>query len=112
MAQEKRQQAVHDILRTLHKNTDKGLRELFAELNYEFVGQSLSSRKWPEAAKLHLADDPILFAAGGEDDAFIRALTTKPSCVARSGPSLISFYVITRTPFLCFPLRTGRHGIS
>lgn len=70
MAQEKRQQAVHDILRTLHKNADKGLRELFAELNYDYVGQSLSSRKWPESAKLHLADDPILFAAGGENDAF------------------------------------------
>lgn len=68
MAQVERQQAVLNILqglRDLH-----GLRQLFAELNYDYAGQPLSTRGLPHIAKAPLAGDPVLFASGGEDNAF------------------------------------------
>jgi hypothetical protein len=47
------------------------LKKLFwSELNYERVNEPLSRRDWTTAAGSVLADDPILFAAGGQDDAF------------------------------------------
>jgi len=47
------------------------LKELFWScLNYERVNQPLSRRGWSEAAAQALAEDPALFAAGGQDGAF------------------------------------------
>jgi hypothetical protein len=69
MARPERQQAVLDILNSL-----KGLEPLkqlfWSELNYQRVNQPLSRRGWPESANTALADDPVLFAGGGEDNAF------------------------------------------
>ena len=47
------------------------LKQLFwTELNYQRVNQPLSRRGWTETAADALADDPLLFASGGEDNAF------------------------------------------
>ncbi len=47
------------------------LKELFwTELNYERENKPLSMRNWPDSARKALVDDPILFASGGEDNAF------------------------------------------
>ncbi len=42
----------------------------WTELNYQRVNQPLSRRGWTETAADALADDPLLFAAGGDDNAF------------------------------------------
>ena len=71
MANVERQQSVLNILQNLHLTKDKGLKELFwTELNYTQANKPLSPRKWPESATKCLADDPSLFASGGEDGAF------------------------------------------
>ena len=47
------------------------LKQLFwTELNYRRVDQPLSRRGWTETAAAALADDPLLLAAGGENNAF------------------------------------------
>ncbi len=69
MAQPDRQKAVHDILREL-RSLD-GLKRLFwEELNYERENKPLSTRQWPEATRQFLAETPVLFAGGGEGNAF------------------------------------------
>jgi hypothetical protein len=69
MARPERQQAVLDILSSL-----KGLEPLkqlfWHELNYQNVNQPLSRRGWTESASNALADDPVLFAGGGENNDF------------------------------------------
>jgi hypothetical protein len=69
MAQIERQQTVLNILQNLRDLG--GLKKLFwEELNYERENQPLSMRGWPDSARNALADDPVLFASGGEDQAF------------------------------------------
>jgi len=69
MARIERQQSVLTILQNL-RDLD-GLKKLFwQELNYERENKPLSMRGWPDAARTALADDPVLFASGGEDNAF------------------------------------------
>lgn len=64
-----RQDSVLTILQNL-RDLD-GLKRLFwEELNYERENRPLSPRQWPESARQPLAEDPILFATGGEDNAF------------------------------------------
>ena len=47
------------------------LKQLFwSELSYQRVNQPLSRRGWPESASKALADDPVLFAGGGENNDF------------------------------------------
>jgi hypothetical protein len=71
MAQAELQQAVLSILQNLHQSKDRGLKELFwTELNYSQENKPLSPRQWPGSAKQCLADDPTLFATGGEEGAF------------------------------------------
>ena len=62
-----RQQVILDLLKGL-RGLDP-LKQLFwRELNYQRVNQPLSRRGWSETAADALADDPLLFAAGGEDN--------------------------------------------
>ncbi len=69
MAQPERQQQILDLLKKL-KGLDP-LKQLFwSELNYERVNQSLSRRSWSDTASKALADDPVLFASGGQDNEF------------------------------------------
>jgi hypothetical protein len=69
MAQIERQQIVLHILQNLRDLG--GLKKLFwEELNYERENKPLSMRGWPDSARSALVDDPILFASGGEDNAF------------------------------------------
>jgi hypothetical protein len=64
-----RKQTVLKILEQL-RGLD-ALKELFwTELNYERENKPLSMRGWPDSARKTLVDDPILFASGGEDNAF------------------------------------------
>ncbi len=69
MAEVERKQSVQDILTDMRGL--EGLKRLFwQELNYERENKPLSTRQWPEIAKCALAEDPVLFASGGEDNAF------------------------------------------
>src|SRR5947207_15325597 len=69
MSRPERQQNVLDLLKGLCGI--EALKQLFwSELNYERVNQPLSRRGWTESAGMALADDPVLFAAGGEANAF------------------------------------------
>jgi adenine-specific DNA-methyltransferase len=69
MAQVERKQTVLTILQNL-RDLD-GLKNLFwEELNYQRQNKPLGVRDWPAPAKKALAGDPVLFASGGEDDAF------------------------------------------
>jgi hypothetical protein len=69
MPKPERQQSVLDLLKGLRGI--EPLKQLFwSELNYQRVNQPLSRRGWTEAASTALADDPVLFAGGGDDNAF------------------------------------------
>ena len=69
MAQLDRQQTVLNILQNL-RDLD-GLKSLFwAELNYQRQNKPLGIRDWPAPVRKALDGDPILFASGGEDEAF------------------------------------------
>ncbi len=69
MSRPERQQNVLDLLKGLRGI--EPLKQLFwSELNYQRVNQPLSRRGWTESAGNALADDPVLFAGGGEDNAF------------------------------------------
>ena len=69
MAKPERQQQVLDLLKGL-RGLDPLKKLFWEELNYERVNQPLSRRGWTESANEALADDPVLFAGGGEDNAF------------------------------------------
>src|SRR5207249_2471582 len=63
------QQSVLDLLENL--NGLDPLKELFwNQLNYDRVNQSVSRRGWNETASKALADDPLVFAGGGENNDF------------------------------------------
>src|SRR5438093_5190199 len=69
MSRPERQQNVLDLLKGLR--SIEPLKQLFwSELNYQRVNQPLSRRGWAESASKALAADPVLFAGGGEDNAF------------------------------------------
>jgi type I restriction-modification system DNA methylase subunit len=69
MARIELQQAVLDILRNLRGL--EPLKQLFwSELNYDRVNQPLSRHGWSDTAAKALAEDPILFAGGGENNDF------------------------------------------
>jgi len=47
------------------------LKKLFwSELNYDYINQPLSRRGWNQAAASALAEDPVLFAGGGDKSGF------------------------------------------
>ena len=69
MPKPERQQQVLDLLKELRGI--EPLKELFwSELNYQRVNEPLSRRGWTETASKALADDPVLFAGGGEGNNF------------------------------------------
>src|ERR1017187_1561845 len=69
MPKPERQQNVLDLLKGLQGI--EPLKQLFwSELNYQRVNQPLSRRGWTESASKALADDPVLFAGGGENNDF------------------------------------------
>ncbi|MFQ5794384.1 MAG: Eco57I restriction-modification methylase domain-containing protein [Candidatus Bipolaricaulia bacterium] len=64
-----RQQAVLELLKDLRGLNP--LKQLFwSELNYERVNQPLPRREWPDRARNALAEDPVLFACGGQNNDF------------------------------------------
>jgi hypothetical protein len=69
MPRPERQQNVLDLLKGLRGI--EPLKQLFwSELNYQRVNEPLSRRGWTDSASQALADDPVLFAGGGEDNDF------------------------------------------
>jgi len=69
MSNPERQQTIMELLSGL-RGLDP-LKQLFwSELSYQRVNQPLSRRGWPESASKALADDPVLFAGGGENNDF------------------------------------------
>src|SRR6266480_2334077 len=69
MAKLANQQSVLELLENL--NGLDPLKELFwNQLNYDRVNQSISRKAWNETASKALADDPLVFAGGGENNDF------------------------------------------
>jgi hypothetical protein len=69
MPKPERQQNVLDLLKGLRGI--EPLKQLFwSELNYQLVNEPLSRRGWTDSAAQALADDPVLFAGGGENNDF------------------------------------------
>jgi hypothetical protein len=69
MARIDRQQSVLDLLKNFW-GLDP-LKQLFwSELNYQRINQPLSRRGWTDTVANILAEDPILFAGGGESNDF------------------------------------------
>jgi type I restriction-modification system DNA methylase subunit len=63
------QQSVSNSLKNL--NSLDGLKKLFwSQLNYERVNKTLSRRGWTPRVDNELAEDPLLLASGGTDNAF------------------------------------------
>ena len=63
------QAKIHNILQNLRGI--EPLRELFwTELNYDRQNEGISYQNWTDTAKNALAEEPVLFATGGTDDAF------------------------------------------
>jgi hypothetical protein len=69
MPKPERQQNVLDLLKEL-RGIEPLKRLFWSELNYQRVNQPLSRRGWTEPASKALADDAVLFAGGGDDNAF------------------------------------------
>lgn len=64
-----REQSVLELLKNLHGL--EPLKKLFwSELNYDRVNQPLSRRGWNQTAVNALAEDPVLFAGGGQNNDF------------------------------------------
>ena len=69
MSQLEHQQSILGLLKDFRGPNP--LKDLFwSELNYERVNKSLSRRGWTDTAAKALAEAPVLFAAGGQDDSF------------------------------------------
>ncbi len=69
MTQLEYKQTIFDILKNL-KGIEP-LKELFwSELNYDRVNESLSRHGWSKTANEALAEDPVLFASGSQNDDF------------------------------------------
>jgi len=63
------QRAVFEILKNLRGLPP--LKELFwTQLNYQRMNKPIFRKAWPENAANALAEDPLLLAAGGQDDGF------------------------------------------
>jgi hypothetical protein len=63
------QKTVLDILRNL-RGLEPLKRLFWSELNYERVNQPLSRHGWTDISRNALAEDPVLFAGGGESNDF------------------------------------------
>src|SRR5207245_11228453 len=69
MSRPERQQNVLELLKGLRGI--EPLKQLFwSELNYQRVNQPLSRRGWTDSASKALAEEPALFAGGGENNDF------------------------------------------
>src|SRR2546425_5021652 len=60
---------VHTLLEKLSRqHSIDPLRQLFcSELSYDYANKTLSRTKWRESTAQLLAEDPLLFATGGEN---------------------------------------------
>src|SRR2546428_11709547 len=69
MTRPERQQTVLNILKDF-RGLDSLKQLLWSELNYQRVNQPVTRQGWTDTASKALAEDPVLFAGGGVDNAF------------------------------------------
>jgi hypothetical protein len=69
MSQVEYKQTIFDILKDF-KGVDPLKKLFWSELNHDRVNEPLSRHGWSKAADEALVDDPLLFAAGGQNDGF------------------------------------------
>jgi len=69
MTRPERQQTVLNILRDF-RGLESLKQLLWSELNYQRVNQPVTRQGWTDTASKALAEDPMLFAGGGQDNAF------------------------------------------
>lgn len=63
------QKSVEKSLQSL-KNLDTLKKLFWSQFNYERVNKTLSRRRWTERVANSLAEDPLVLASGGTDNAF------------------------------------------
>src|SRR2546427_7749279 len=102
MSRPERQQNVLDLLEGL-RGIDP-LKQLFwSELNYQRVNQPLSRRGWTESASKALEDDPVLFAGGGEDNAFhVFYCRLASNALARGSERPVVIQLLREHPYTLF----------
>ena len=107
MARTDRQEDVQNILRNL-RGLD-GLKRLFwEELNYDRENLPLSMRGWPDSTREALAEDPVLFASGGEDGAFhILYCRLATEQIKRGGQRPVVTRLLREHPYALFVFSNG-----
>lgn len=96
------QQSVLNSLQNL-KSLD-ALKKLFwSQLNYERVNKELSRRRLTDAVANELADDPLLLASGGANNAFHIIYThLKSEDLSRQGERRVVDYLLKEHPYALF----------
>jgi hypothetical protein len=103
-SQTERQQSVLDLLHGL--KGQEPLKKLFwTELNYDKANSPISRKGWGEQASSALADDPVLFATGGNDFHIIHARLKSEKLLMGMERPVVSCSNFTN---FCRKLRTGR----
>src|SRR5437879_2106062 len=116
MSRPERQQNVLDLLKELRGI--EPLKKLFwSELNYQRVNQPLSRRGWSEAATRALTEAPVLFAGGGEDNAFhVIYCRLASDALARGLERPVVNHLLREHPYALFVFsnkdQTGWHFLS
>lgn len=80
------------------------LKKLFwSQLNYERVNKTLSRRGWNPRVENELAEDPLLLASGGVDNAFrIIYARLKSDCLTRDSERLVVNNLLEAHPYALF----------
>ena len=96
------QQSIYNSLKNLN-NLD-GLKKLFwSQLNYERVNKTLSRRGWSPRVGNELAEDPLLLASGGTDNAFqVIYARLKSERLARDSERLVVNNLLKDHPYALF----------
>lgn len=72
-------------------------------MNYERVNRTLSRRRWTARVKNELAEDPLVLASSGNDNAFhIIYARLKSDCLTRDGERLVVNHLLKDHPYALF----------
>lgn len=80
------------------------LKKLFwSQLNYERVNKTVPRRRWAERVANELAEDPLVLASGGADNAFqIIYARLKSDRLTRNGERLVVNHLLKDHPYALF----------
>jgi len=96
------QKSVEKSLQSL-KNLDTLKKLFWSQLNYERVNKTLSRRRWTERVANELAEDPLVLASGGTDNAFqIIYARLKSDRLTRDGERLVVNNLLKDHPYALF----------